>query len=336
MPGAAPPTHLASTRRGTASEALVRGHVVVVDASGAVLASTGDPHAATTLRSCVKPLQALPFVRRAADAIGATPADIAIACASHRGEPVHVDAVRALLERAGVAEAELSCGPQPPSDPGAAWDLAASGGTPRRVHNNCSGKHAAMLAACRAAGWPLTGYAAGDHPLQVEIRGVMSALAGVDLAASPRGIDGCGLPTHELPLSAIARMFAAASGDHAFTRCQEAMASHPYLVAGRGGFDTAGLEALGGDVTVKVGGAAVWVAGRRPAGPALALKLEAGDDTALPPIALAALAALGWVDEAALASAPLAAHRRPVLRNWAGAEVGVTEVEPGWMAELTA
>ena len=314
----------------------MRGHLVVVDAAGAILASTGDPDAATTLRSCVKPLQALPFVRRAADAIGATAADLAIACASHRGETVHVDAVRALLERAGVGEVALSCGPQPPSDPQAARKLAASGGRPLPVHNNCSGKHAAMLAACQAAGWPLVGYAADDHPLQVEIRGVMGGLAGVDLAESPRGVDGCGLPTHELRLAAIARMFAAASGDPAFVRCQQAMASHPYLVAGGGRFDTAVLEAVGGHLTVKVGGAAVWVACLRPAGPALALKLEAGDDAALPAIALAALAALGWVDEAALRSAPLATHRRSVLRNWAGAEVGVTEVEPGWTAEFTA
>lgn len=334
MPGAALPTHLASTRRGSALEAVVRGHVVVVDAGGAILAAAGDPHAATTLRSCVKPIQALPFVRRAADAIGATAADIAVACASHNGEPVHVEAVRALLQRAGVGEGALSCGPQPPSDPEAARQLLASGGVPLPVHNNCSGKHAAMLAACRVAGWPLDGYAAHDHPLQAEIRSVVGGLAGADLAASPWGIDGCGLPTHQLPLSAIARTFAAAGGDAGFTRCQEAMAAHPHLVAGRGRFDTAVLEAAGRDLTVKVGGAAVWVACRRPGGPALALKLEAGDDTALPAIALAALGALGWIDSAALRSAPLATHVRPVLRNWAGAEVGFTAVEPGWTALL--
>jgi L-asparaginase II len=333
VPGS-PSAHLATTRRGTALEAVVRGHVAVVDAGGRLLAAAGDPDAVTTLRSCVKPLQALPFVRRAVDAIGAGDAEVAVACASHQGEPVHVDTVRRLLDRAGVDEDALSCGPQLPADDEAARRLLASGGTPARIHNNCSGKHAAMLAACRVSNWPLTGYAAYDHPLQAEIRGVMSGFAGADLARRPHGIDGCGLPTHELPLRTIAAMFAAASADADVRRCQSAMAAHPYLVAGRGCFDTAVLEAAGATVTVKVGGAAVWVATRRPDGPALAIKLEAGDATAMPAVALAALAALGWIDEAALAGPLLGPFRRVALRNWEGLQVGSTDPEPGWLDGL--
>ena len=334
MPRSSVPAHLASTFRGDAIEAIIRGHVVVADGSGAVLASAGDAAAATTLRSCVKPLQALPFVRRGAAAIAATTEDIAIACASHAGDPVHVAAVRALLGRAGIAEELLSCGPQLPSDDASARDLLSAGGEPLPIHNNCSGKHAGMLAACRAAGWPLDGYAAYDHPLQAEVRAVMSEFAGTDLGRRHHGIDGCGLPTHELPLATMAAMFAAAASDPDLQRCQDAMAAHPHLVAGSGRLDTVLLEAAGMALTVKIGGAAVWVALRRPAGPALAIKLEAGDATAMPAVALAALTALGWLDRAAVATGPLAALAQPALRNWAGAEVGVTRAEVGWAAAL--
>jgi L-asparaginase II len=335
VPGS-PPAHLATTHRGAALEAVVRGHVAVVDAHGSLLGAAGDPDTATTLRSCVKPLQALPFVRRAADAIGADDAEVAVACASHQGEPVHVEVVRRLLQLAGIDEEALSCGPQLPADGEAARHLLASGGAPARIHNNCSGKHAAMLAACRVSGWPVAGYAAYDHPLQVEIRQAMSRFAGTDLADRPWGIDGCGLPTHEIPLHVLARMFAAAAADPDVRRCQAAMAAHPYLVAGRGRFDTAALKAAGDAVTVKVGGAAVWVAVRRPRGPAVAIKLEAGDPTALPAVASAALQALGWIDEATLAGPLLSPFRRVALRNWEGAEVGWTAAEPGWADALTS
>jgi L-asparaginase II len=328
--------HLASTHRGDGLEAVFRGHVVVVDHHGQVLAAVGDPAAPTTLRSCVKPLQAQSFIGHAAGAVGATQADVAIACGSHHGEDVHVRAVRALLDRAGVTEAALSCGPQPPSDPEAAAALARSGAEPLPVHNNCSGKHAAMLATCRINSWPLDGYESYDHPLQAEIRDVMSDLAGIDLAGTRRGLDGCGLPTHELPLHALARMFAAACGDPGFVRCQDAMAAHPVLVGGTTSFDTAVLQAAGHALTVKVGGAAVWVACRRPAGPALAMKLEAGEGSAMPAISLAALRALGWIDDAALGLPALRAHVAPSLLNWSGAEVGLTSVEPGWAAALSS
>jgi L-asparaginase II len=330
----AQPAHLATIWRGAARESVVRGHVTVVDAAGTVLGAAGDADAITTLRSCVKPLQALPFVRRAADALGATDAELAVACASHSGEPVHVEAVRSLLSRAGIEEPALSCGPQLPFDDESARRLLASGEQPRRIHNNCSGKHAAMLSACAAAGWPLRGYAAFDHPLQVEIREIMGGFAGRDLDQDPWGIDGCGLPTHGLALRVLAQMFAAATADPGFRRCQDAMASHPHLVAGRGRFDTALLGAAGLELTCKVGGAAVWAAVRRPGGPALALKLEAGEAAALPAVALAALDAVGWLREGSRTDATLADFARPALRNWQGSAVGFVAVEPGWAQRL--
>jgi L-asparaginase II len=329
------PAHLATIRRGTAVEGVIRGHVAVVDSAGRLLTCVGDPDALTTVRSCVKPVQALPLVRAAGDhSLEVSDAEIAIACASHGGEPAHVAVVLRLLARAGLGEEALSCGPQLPMDEESAEAILASGGQAGRLTNNCSGKHAGMLAVCAARGLPLAGYAGFDHPLQVEIRGIMGDLAGVNLAAAPVGIDGCGLPTYGLSLRALARMFAAAGGQPGFRRCQEAMAAHPHLVAGRGRFDTALLDVAGWRLTAKGGAAGVWIAVLRPGGPALAIKLESGDQSAISAVAVAAMHRLGWVSSAEVSDRRLAEFARPPVRNWGGSTVGEISTEPGWVAGL--
>ena len=315
---------LAEVWRGGIPEVVVRGHVAVVDARGRLLASAGDPEAVTTLRSAVKPLQALPFV--ATGALGAGAEEIAVACASHNGEPRHVEVVRRMLERAGLDESALSCGPQWPYSEEASRALARNGETAAAVHNNCSGKHAAMLAACVHNGWPVEGYAAFDHPLQRDIRRRMSEHAGIRVSDTPHGVDGCGLPTHGLPLLWLARMFASASAhDAAFQRCQDAMAAEPFMVGGSGRFDTLLLEWAGRSLTAKSGGAAVWACVARGGGAGVAIKLEAGIGPSMPPVALAVLHALDVLPSASLPEA-LEAHGRGVQRNWAGTEVGETRV----------
>lgn len=329
--------HLATTWRGTALEAVIRGHVAVVDAAGSLVGAAGDPDALTTLRSCVKPVQAFPLVRSAAAGqLDVSDAEIAIACASHNGEPEHVQVVARLLGRVGLGEEALTCGPQLPMDEGAAAALLAAGGEPGRLTNNCSGKHAGMLAVCSARGLPVATYAEPDHPLQVEIRGLMGELAGLDMRTTPVGIDGCGLPTHGLRLRDLARMFSAACRRPEFRRCQDAMAAHPHLVGGRGRFDTALLDVAGARLTGKGGAAGVWVAVRRPDGPSVAIKLESGDHSAISAVALAALHALGWLTSAELSDPRLAEFARPPLHNWAGATVGAIVTEPGWLAGLLA
>ena len=329
------PAHLATIRRGTALEGVIRGHVAVVDSAGSLLGAVGDPDALTTLRSCVKPVQALPLVRAAAEHhLDVSDAEVAIACASHGGEPAHVEVVLRLLGRAGLGEEALSCGPQLPMDEDSAEAILAAGGRPGRLTNNCSGKHASMLVVCAVRGLPLAGYAGFDHPLQVEIRSIMGDLAGVDLESAPVGIDGCGLPTYGLSLRALARMFAAAGRQPGFRRCQEAMAAHPHLVAGRGRFDTALLGVAGLRLTAKGGAAGVWVALLRPDGPALAIKLESGDQSAISAVALAALHRLGWLSSSEVSDPRLAEFARPPVRNWVGATVGEISTEPGWVADL--
>ncbi len=315
----APPV-LATVLRGTALEARVRGHIAVVEASGDVRHSAGSPGIETTLRSCVKPIQALPFLRLAADRLGTSDAEIAVACASHQGEDEHVATVRGLLAKAGVPEAALGCGPQIPSDEPTARRLLAGGGVPLPIHNNCSGKHAAMLATCAVRGWPLAGYMDLEHPCQKAVSGALQEMLGVDLGAAHRGIDGCGLTTYGIPLTAIARGFASASADRAFRRAQDAMAAHPFLVAGTGRFDTALLEVAGNEVTAKIGGAAVWAAVVRPGGPGIAIKLESGGGEAIPVVAIAVLQQLGVL--APDLPEELRPFARLTLRNWAGRNVG--------------
>jgi L-asparaginase II len=315
---------LARVWRGDVPEAAIRAHVVVAERSGRVLEAAGDPDALTTLRSCVKPLQALTFLRVAADPLGVSDEEVAVVCSSHSGEPIHERVVRRLLGRIGLDEDALVCGPQLPFDEAAANARIAAGLPPRRIDNNCSGKHAGMLAACVVAGWPVDGYQRRDHPLQTSIAQAMSDYFGVDLEAAPCGVDGCGLPTYGVAVRAIARAFAAAQGDPAFRRAQEAMAAHPLLVAGHGRFDTALLERAGSRLTAKSGGAAVWAGCIRPDGPGLAIKVEAGSDGAVPPLAMTLLRRLG---EAPSTDEALADFERPALRNWAGEVVGETRIE---------
>ena len=317
------PSLLAVVRRGAVDEAVVRGHVAVVDATGRLSMSSGDPEVVTTLRSAVKPLQAMPFLATGAcDRLGATDAELALTCASHQGEPEHVATARSLLARAGVDESVLLCGPQPPASAEAAWQLAASGGAPSSIHNNCSGKHSAMIATCVDQGWPLDAYLAREHPLQRAVSSVLARFTGIDIVSAPWGTDGCGLPTYGVPLRALAHAFAAATADAHFRRCQAAMAAHPWLVGGTGRFDTALLEAAGDRLTSKIGGAAVWVAVARPSGPAVAIKLEAGTGEHIPAIALSVLQQLEMLPRDLPET--LRGFARGVVRNWAGAVVGET------------
>jgi L-asparaginase II len=319
------PPILATVWRGDVLEATIRGQVAVADATGWVLGGVGNPATVTTLRSCVKPLQALSFIRLAADRLGATHAEVAIACASHQGEDEHLATVRGLLAKANVPESALGCGPQLPSDDETARRLLASGGTPQPIHNNCSGKHAAMLATCAVMGWPLEGYMGPAHPCQLAVTAAMGEMLGVDLPHAPHGIDGCGLLTYGTALATIARGFAAGSADPDFRRCQDAMAEHPSLVAGTRRFDTALLAEAGTRLTAKIGGAAVWAAVARPSGPGIAIKLEAGSMDAIPVVAIAVLQSLGFLDT----TLPdrLLPYARLALRNWAGTEVGEIRTE---------
>ncbi|MFO1035377.1 MAG: asparaginase [Geminicoccaceae bacterium] len=308
---------------------------IVVDASDRPVLSVGDVDAVVFPRSAVKPFQALPLIETgAADAYGLGDAELALACASHSGMPLHVDLVDAWLRRIGLDESDLACGPHLPSNGPAAEALLRAGLTPRRVHNNCSGKHTGMLTACLHNGWPTAGYERPDHPLQEAIRRALTEVAGID-ALSALGIDGCSLPAPAMPLRALAQAVAKLADPSdlpvaraaALLRLGLAMRARPELVAGPGRCTTAVMRAVP-DVIVKSGAEGVFVAALPEKGLGLALKVEDGGGRASEVALVALLGAIGALEGADIDA--LQPHGAPRLTNAAGIEVGHLAPAPGW------
>jgi L-asparaginase II len=258
-----------AVRRGTFVESVHEVHGVAVR-DGELAVSFGDPSLTASLRSAAKPLQALPLAR-AFPGLGQE--ELAIAAASHLGTERHIEAVRKLLAATGGSEEELDCGIQ-------------EGRPPQPIYDNCSGKHAGMLATCRAHGWPIEGYRRPEHPLQQLLLEEVAAAAELDPDEIGTGIDGCGVVAFALPLERAALAFARLESLDGGDRGAGAMRAHPELVRGEGATDTVLMQAQPG--TFAKGGAdGLFCAGGRSTG--LALKVADGNGRALRP-ALAALA----------------------------------------------
>ena len=270
-------------------ESLHHGRVVAL-AGDNVLLSVGDVNAPIFPRSAMKPLQTLGMLRA-----GWTPDDdeqIALACASHSGEAVHLDVVRRILSSAGLDESALDNTPGLPLAEAAARELIAAGGGPDHVHQNCSGKHAAMLATCVARGWPTDSYRDPSHPLQVAIRETVEDVAGAQVAAV--GVDGCGAPLFALSCVAVARAFArlaTSSSDSHERRVADAMRAHPFLVGGTARDVTALMTTVSG-LLVKDGAEGVCAAASAD-GIAVALKIDDGAGRARTPVLVEALRRAG-------------------------------------------
>ena len=299
-------------------ESVHRGIAVVTDASGAVVRAVGDPSTVVFPRSSLKPVQALAMLCAGA-ALGGP--SLALACASHAGEPMHIAGVRASLAASGLTVDALRNTPDLPlgETARAAW-LAAELG-PESLAQNCSGKHAGMLAACVAAGWSLDDYLAPGHPLQVLIRETVAEVCGEPIVHA--GVDGCGAPIHAFALTGLARAFgrlaaAARERGHAhravagdLARVAEAMRAHPELIGGPGRADTELMRAASG-VIAKGGAEAVFAVGL-PDGRGVAVKIADGH-RADRVVAAALLRDLGMDAAAcdALADVPVLGHGRPV------------------------
>jgi L-asparaginase II len=293
-----------AARRGPFVESVHLVHAVAVQ-DGAVVAEAGDPGFLTSLRSSAKPFQALPLVRARDDL---EEADIAIASASHRAEPEQIDAVRRLLAKAPATEDDLEVGLQ-------------QGRPPQRIYHNCSGKHAGMLAACRAQGWPTAGYRLAGHPLQDEILNEVAAAAEVAPAELEAGVDGCGVVCFALPLERVAFMFSRLPTREGGERVTAAMRAQPQLVGGAGQPDTELMRALPG--WVAKGGAEALFCAAGPDGLGVALKTQDGSYRALRPAIASFLAGLDQKLGPGFA--------RVSLGNSRGEEVGevVAECEEG-------
>ena len=312
--------------------------VAVADRAGRLRYRVGPADLGTFLRSSAKPFQALPLVESGgADALGLTDAELAVTCGSHSGEPVHLGTVRAILSKARLDERALQCGAHAPLDPATAEALIRDGLAPEPVHNNCSGKHAGMLAACRHREWPVDTYLRPDHPLQLEIAAVIAACCGTSIDAIPVGIDGCGVPTFSATLQQTARAFAVLADPHGFPerraaavgRVTSAMRRHPLMVGGTGRLNTDLLARFGDRLVCKTGAEALFGIGLLDRGWGMAIKIEDGNPRALGAIAVEALSQLGVITGADAES--LASTHHPVVRNHHGWAVG--EMRPVFRLE---
>lgn len=323
-------------RRGERIESEHRVAFAVADAEGRLLENAGDVERLVYPRSAVKPLQALALVESgAADRYAITEQELALACASHSGEPEHVALVRAWLARLGLDPSALECGAHPPQHGPSAERLIAARRRPEAVHNNCSGKHAGMITVACHLGAAVAGYSRADHPVQRLIAGVLCEMTGLADLPAP-AVDGCGVPTYPLPLArlatAMARFGHATAGlpkarTAACARLGAAMTAYPRLVAGTGRLCSE-IMAAAPDIVVKGGAEGVYAAGLTKRGLGLALKVEDGAARAAQVALLALLGALGALGPKA--SAALAGQLRPSIRNHAGLIVGGIEPVAGW------
>ena len=316
--------------RGTIVESLHRVHAAVVNASGAVVAAAHDPSLVTHWRSCAKPFQVMPLLEHGGfDAMGWGDDQLALACGSHGGEPEHVALAQAMLASIGMEEGDLACGPHDPLSARGLKILRDGGDRPTRLHNNCSGKHAAMLARARTAGWPTVGYERDEHPVQQECLAEVARWAAVDPSSIGRAIDGCGVVVFALPLTAMAAAYArladSARRSHEIpSRIVHAMQTRPFLVGGSDRFDSAIIEATGGRVIAKIGAEGVHSLALIDEGIGIALKVECGAQRAQFPAAIAALQHYGALPEQL--PTRLAEFSYKQLRNTRGEVVGDVRV----------
>jgi L-asparaginase II len=304
-----PATILARVIRGETVESIHRGHLIAIDGNGETVLSLGSPETVTFFRSACKALQALPCITSgAADAFEFSEEEIALACSSHSGESRHVRIAQLMLERAGLTEAHLRCGTHFPFNEKESERMQRAGEHPTQLHNNCSGKHAAMLAFAKHIEADLGTYDAVANPVQQSILETIALFSEVPVAKVALGIDGCAVPNFAVPLSSMAKSFLnlmtppkdfPAAERRAAERVVQAMLKFPELIGGNERLDTMLMQAAEGKLISKVGADGVWLCGtlpcdKWPSGLGIALKVEDGDDRrARPVVAVALLRKLG-------------------------------------------
>jgi L-asparaginase II len=326
---------LIEVRRGAIVESRHHGAIVAVEPDGRVVSCLGDDQLIISTRSTIKPIQSIPLVTSgAADHFRLTPRELAVACASHDGEPIHTEAVAGMLARAGLSESDLRCGPHRPYSEETARRLECEAEPFTQLHNNCSGKHAGMLMTALKRGLSIDDYVAPEHPLQREIMAVFTGIAGLD--GEPLiAIDGCSAPTFGVPLRSLALSFARLAGPwqeidssmaEAVKRIVAAMTTHPEMVGGTNKvFDTDLMRTARGRVIAKVGAESAYALGvlpcrEFPRGLGIALKIEDGAARARHPAVVEALSQLGLLSGEELAA--LKEHHNPVVKNYRQLAVG--------------
>ena len=309
---------LVEVRRGAITESRHRGHVVAIEPDGNIVAYLGAPQITVTfLRSSAKPFQALPLlVSGAADRFGFTDREVALACASHNGEPIHTELAASMLNKIGLGPEALKCGIHEPYGAEAAQELRKRGEAPNVLHNNCSGKHAGMLALALHLGAPTESYHRPEHPVQIAIGKAVAQFADVPVEDLAVAVDGCAVPVFGMTVKAMALMYARLVSpppefDEATRRACErivrVMSAYPDLIGGTSDrLDTEIMRASPGRLVSKVGAEGVYTAGIKPCeewprGLGVALKIEDGDDRrARPTVVVETLRQLGVLKDESL------------------------------------
>jgi L-asparaginase II len=316
--------------RGNSVESRHRVHAAIVSGSGVLRGKAGDPGLVTPWRSCAKPFQIMPFLEAGGfEELEWGDDELALACGSHGGEPEHVAIAESMLKDIGLEEGDLACGVHEPLSKRGAKLVRDSGAGPTRLHNNCSGKHAAMLARAHLQQWPTAGYERGSHPVQEGCLAAVAKWTGVPADRIPCAVDGCGVPVFVLSLEAMARAYAAlacgwTTRHELPRRVGDAMLTRPFLVGGSDRFDTILMEASEGKILSKIGAEGVQCAALMDEGWGIAIKVEDGSPRAQYPALLHLLQQLTSMPEPL--PARLEEYARTRVRNTRGEIVGEVRV----------
>ena len=308
--------------RGPRVESAHEVAICIANDKGELVLKHGDVAQKAYPRSAVKIMQAMPLISSgAADRFKLDEKMLALACASHSGEPEHAEVARAMLERGGLSEADLMCGVHWPTHKSSAYALAGLGRSASALHNNCSGKHAGFLLYAKHKGYPTKDYVAPDHPVQRDLRALLEDLLAEKLQPDASAIDGCSIPTYAFSLSSMARGFAKLPKESAAQRLLSACAAQPFYTAGAGRFDTGVMEIFGARAYVKTGAEGVYIGVLPELKLGFALKCLDGATRAAECVTANIIdALLPMSDGERTQLAPLCT---PVLKNWRGVEVGM-------------
>jgi L-asparaginase II len=327
---------LAKVIRGETVESVHRGNLIVVTGEGRTVFSLGEPETVTFWRSSAKSFQAIPFLKNGvAEAFGFTEKEIALACGSHSGERVHVETATKMLEKIGLSETDLRCGTHLPFDEKRTEEMVRAGEQPTQLHNNCSGKHAAMLGFAKMLGADLESYENLENPVQQQILDCVAEFSDVPRAEIKIGVDGCAAPNFAIPIRAMALSFARLvfppktfddETREACRRVVSATVSHPEMIGGTKRLDTMIMQAARGRIVSKIGAEGVYSAGVLPSprwktGLGIAFKIEDGDDRRARAVVLIEL-----LKQLEILDAEILSEFSPLpIKNRRGAEVGRVE-----------
>jgi len=322
---------VAVTTRGEAIESVHYGSLAVADMDGRIRYAAGDPRAVVFTRSSLKPVQAAALVAHAGfDSLGLDAREIAVICASHSGEPRHVEAVLSILKKAGCRKEDLQCGVHAPLYLEALGQQPAHGDVFTPVQHNCSGKHAGMIALARLLDAPVAGYLDPDHPVQQHVRAAVAWFTGVGEGVLVRAVDGCSAPNYAVPLAALARAFARLGSPapdprygSALQRVSAAMVAHPEMVAGLKRLDLALMYCGRGDWVAKSGAEGVQALAVRSRGWGVAVKIADGAARAREVVAVEALHQLGLLADRG--GDALAGFASAQICNWRGRVTGTIQ-----------